>query len=216
MDWTRQIDGYCERLGPGVFAEPANALTNAAFVFVALWLAPRTRGAERVLAGLLLLIGIGSGLFHTLATAWAGLADVVPIAGFVLVYVFAANRRVLGLGPAVAAAGALAVLPYAAAAGWVFAQMPGFAASALYWPIPLLIALYALGLRRRQPQVARRFAIGAAILTLSLIFRSIDGAVCGAFPVGTHFVWHLLTATMLGWMITVLRRHRLEPLRAGR
>lgn len=216
MDWTRQIDGYCERLGPGLYAEPANALTNAAFVIVALWLLQRTEGVERVLAVLLLLIGIGSGLFHTLATVWAGLADVAPIAGFVLVYVYAVNRRVLGLRPAVATAGALAVLPYAAATGWIFAQVPGFAASALYWPIPLLIALYALGLRRQQPHLANGFAIGAAILALSLVFRSIDGAICGVFPVGTHFVWHLLNATMLGWMITVLRQHRLEPVRAGR
>lgn len=216
MDWTRQMDGYCERLGPGLYAEPANALTNVAFVVVALWLLPRTKGAERVLAVLILLIGIGSGLFHTLATAWAGLADVAPIASFVLVYVYTVNRRVLGHGPMVATAGALAILPYAAAAGWAFAQVPGFAASALYWPTPLLIALYALGLRRRQPHLASGFAIGAVILALSLVFRSIDGAACGVFPVGTHFVWHLLNATMLGWMITVLRRHRLEPGGTGR
>ena len=64
--------------------------------------------------------------------------------------------------------------------------------------------------------MARGFAIGAGILTLSLVFRSMDAAVCGAFPVGTHFVWHLLNATMLGWMITMLRRHRLEPGGTGR
>lgn len=216
MDWTRQLDAYCERLGPGIFAEPANALTNVAFVAVALWLMRRSEGVERVLAALLLLIGVGSGLFHTFATAWAGLADVVPIAGFVLVYVYAANRRVLGLAPAVAATGALAVVPYTALLGAFITQLPGLAASAIYWPIPLLIALYALGLRRRQPAVASGFAIGASILTLSLILRSIDSAACDVFPVGTHFAWHLLNATMLGWMITVLRRHRLEPVRGGR
>lgn len=216
MDWTRQLDAYCERLGPGIFAEPANALTNAAFVAVALWLLPRSEGMERVLATLLLLIGVGSGLFHTAATAWAALADTAAIAGFVLVYVYAANRRVLGLGRAVAVAGALAVVPYAALLGFLFAQLPGFAVSAIYWPIPLLIALYALGLHHRRPAVARGFAIGACVLTLSLILRSIDSAVCEVFPVGTHFAWHLLNAIMLGWMITVLRRHRLEPVRAGR
>lgn len=216
MDWTRQLDAYCERLGPGIFAEPANALTNIAFVAVALWLLPRARGVERVLVALLLLIGIGSGLFHTFATVWAGLADTAPIAAFVLVYIFAANRRVLGLGPLAAGAGVLAFMPYAALAGWAFAQVPGLGASAVYWPIPLLIALYALALRRREPAVSRGFAIGAGILTLSLVFRSADAAVCGAFPVGTHFAWHLLNATMLGWMITVLRRHRLEPGGTGR
>ena len=31
------IDVYCERVGPGLWAEPVNALTNAAF-FLAGWL----------------------------------------------------------------------------------------------------------------------------------------------------------------------------------
>ena len=30
--WTRQIDIYCERLGPGFWAEPVNALSNGAFL----------------------------------------------------------------------------------------------------------------------------------------------------------------------------------------
>ncbi len=32
MDWLAPIDAYCERLGPGVWAEPVNALTNLAFL----------------------------------------------------------------------------------------------------------------------------------------------------------------------------------------
>jgi hypothetical protein len=30
------IDAYCERLGPGLWAEPLNALTNLAFIVAAL------------------------------------------------------------------------------------------------------------------------------------------------------------------------------------
>ena len=44
MDWTAQIDGYCERLGPGFWAEPLNALTNLAFLIAALVMWRRTRG----------------------------------------------------------------------------------------------------------------------------------------------------------------------------
>ena len=44
MDWTRQIDSYCERLGPDYWAEPVNALTNLAFVLAAALLWPRVRG----------------------------------------------------------------------------------------------------------------------------------------------------------------------------
>ena len=34
MGWARQIDAYCERLGPEFWAEPVNAVTNAGFVLV--------------------------------------------------------------------------------------------------------------------------------------------------------------------------------------
>lgn len=216
MNWTQQIDGYCERLGPAFFAEPVNALTNAAFVVVALWLWRSSRGVERVLAAILLAIGVGSWLFHTHATVWAGVADVVPIVLFILVYVFAAHRRFLGWGVPASLAAAALVLPYAAVAGGVFARLPGLSISASYWPVALLIAIYAVSLRRSMPDVARGLGIGAAVLSVSLGFRSIDMAVCPMVPVGTHFAWHLLNATMLGWMITVLRRHRLEPRGAGR
>ena len=97
MDWTAQVNGYCERLGPGLLAEPANAVTNVAFIAAALWLWPKTRGVERTLCALLFAIGVGSGLFHTYATVWAGLADTLPILLYILVYIYAANLRVVGL-----------------------------------------------------------------------------------------------------------------------
>ncbi len=211
MTWTDQIDGYCERLGPGLMAEPANALTNLAFLAVALWLWPRTKGIERLLVAILFAIGIGSGLFHTFATRWAGLTDTGPILVFILVYVFAANRQYLDWRRRAAALGTVAVLPCAALAGQGFAALPGFAVSAPYWPVALLIAGYAAVLWRRLPQVARGLAIGTGLLVLSLLARSLDMALCPVWPVGTHFAWHLLNAAMLGWMITVLKRHRLEP-----
>jgi hypothetical protein len=80
--------------------------------------------------------------------------------------------------------------------------------SAGYVPVPVLIAGYAAVMWRRAPETARRLLIGSVILGLSLVFRTVDEAVCPVFPVGTHFVWHLLNAAMLGWMILVLHRHR--------
>ena len=215
MDWTRQIDGYCERLGPGLWAEPANALTNLAFIAVALWLWPRTRGIERCLVFILFLIGVGSGLFHTFAMPWAALADTLPIAFFILVYLFAANRVYLGLGVAVSLAGMAAFVPVAMIVGRGLSAVPGLAVSAPYWPVAGAIALYAWWLRDRLPVVARGLAIGEGLLGLSLLARSVDAALCGVWPVGTHFAWHLMNAAMLGWMITVLRRHRLEARGGG-
>jgi len=110
----------------------------------------------------------------------------------------------------VAALGALAFVPYAMLVGQVFDALPFFTVSAGYWPVPLLIAIYAVLLRDRVPQVAQGLALGAAILVLSLTFRSVDAALCLVIPLGTHFMWHILNALMLGWMIEVYRRHLRE------
>lgn len=216
MDWTRAIDAYCERLDPGFWAEPVNALTNLAFVLAAAVMWPRVRGLGRVMCAVLAGIGLGSFLFHTLATAWAAAADTTPITAFILIYLFAANRDFWGLPPWVAAVGALAFLPASALATPWLAHVPVLGVSAPYLPVPILILAYAAGLRRRAPETARGLAIGAALLLLSLTFRSLDQWLCAALPLGTHFLWHLLNALMLGWMIEVWRRHTLAETRPRR
>ena len=219
MDWTAQVDGYCERVGFAFWAEPVNAVTNLAFLLAAAWMWPRVQGAGlglgRILCAILFAIGIGSFLFHTTATRWAAMADVLPILAFILAYVFAANRDYWEFSPWPAAGLTALFLPYAAATVPLFAMIPGLGSSAGYAPVPLLILIYAWLLRGRAPATARGLALGAGLLILSLTFRTIDEPLCGAIPLGTHFLWHVLNAIMLGWMIEVWRRHVLAGARAA-
>ena len=209
MDWTRSIDAYCERTSAAFWAEPVNALTNLAFVLAAVWAWRRTAGDPglRLLAGVLGAIGVGSFLFHTVATPWASLADTLPILIFVLIYLYLSNRRYLRWPVLWAALGTAAFVPYAAALGPLFGALPFFRISAVYWVLPVLIGGYAAWMWRRAPGTGRGLAAGAGLLSVSLLARSADGAVCGALPVGTHFLWHCLNAVMLAWMIEVMRRH---------
>ena len=208
MEWSAQVDGYCERLGPGFWAEPVNALTNLAFIVAAIWAWRRGEGLVpvRVLAAVLFAIGVGSGLFHTLATRWAGVADVVPILIYILTYIYLANKHFWGMSRVWSGVGTALFFPYAAATVPLFAMVPGLGGSAGYAPVPLLIFAYAVALRHRLPEVAKGLAIGAGILVLSILFRALDMGVCTGWPLGTHFMWHILNAVMLGWMIEVLRR----------
>jgi hypothetical protein len=210
----RQIDGYCERADPSYWAEPVNAVTNAAFVIAAFIMWRRVRGQDMPIAtalcALLALIGIGSFLFHTHAQVWAALADVFPIVGFSLLYIFAANRQFWNLPLWAALALTIAYVPYTALLTPVFEALPFFGISSFYWPLPLLIGAYAFLLRNRAPDTSRGLAIGAGILVVSLSFRSVDELLCTAVPLGTHFMWHILNGIMLGWMIEVYRRHRLS------
>lgn len=220
MDWTRSVDGYCERLDPAFWAEPVNAVTNAAFMLSALvmWrrLSAPGLGLGRLLAAVLMTIGIGSFLFHTFAQVWAGVADVLPILAFVLVYIYAANRDFWGMRPARAFGATLLFFPFAAATIPLFAGLPALGDSAAYGPVPLLILLYAVLLANRLPEVSRGLTLGASLLIASLTARTLDMPLCASLPVGTHFLWHLLNALMLAWMIEVWRRHVLAGGRAER
>ncbi|SDW67001.1 Ceramidase [Ruegeria halocynthiae] len=210
MDWTQYIDGYCERLLPAYWAEPINAATNAAFLIAAFIMWRRVRGRGMPLAmGLvviLAMIGLGSYLFHTHAQVWAAIADTAPILLFILVYIYAVNRDVWEMRPGYALGLTALFIPFAALTIPVFQMVPGLGGSSAYAPVPLLILIYAFMLRQKTPDTARELAIGAGILIASITFRALDDPICGHLPIGTHFMWHILNAIMLGWMIEVYRR----------
>ncbi|WP_300032226.1 ceramidase domain-containing protein [uncultured Roseobacter sp.] len=211
MELTRQIDAYCERLDPGYWAEPLNAVTNLAFVLAAVIMWRRTAGdgLARMMCAVVFCIGVGSYLFHTHAQVWSALADVVPIGIFILLYLYAINRHGWGLRGWRAVGLTALFIPYAGLTVPIFDQVPGLGSSAGYAPVPLLILIYAVLLRRRAPELARGMAIGAGILIVSLVCRTLDMPLCSAVPRGTHFLWHLLNGLMLGWMIAVYHAHRL-------
>lgn len=212
MNWTRHVDIYCERLDPGFWAEPVNAFTNASFVLAALVMVQRVRDKNMhmawVLIGLLALIGIGSFLFHTVAEPWAGALDVAPIVMFIVTYIFVASRDFLNLSPWTSGLVAVVFLPIAALLIPVFRMIPLYGDSAGYLLVPILIALYAW-LLRDTPALSRGLAMGAGLLMVSLTFRCLDMPICSTLPLGTHFLWHILNAILLAWMIEVYRCHRL-------
>ncbi|QDL90663.1 hypothetical protein FDP22_02000 [Paroceanicella profunda] len=220
MDWTAHVDVYCERLSAAFWAEPLNALTNLAFIIAALVMAPRAaRAPERgalVLCALLGTIGVGSFLFHTVAQRWAGLADVLPILAFILAYIWLATRRFFGAPWWAAALMAALFIPINIGTAALLREAGGaLAASAGYAGVVVFLLLYAAALAGRHPDTALRLAAGAGIFVVSLAFRSADGPVCAAFPPGTHFMWHILNAVMLAWMIHALMAARAPRVARG-
>lgn len=209
MDWTAQFDGYCERTDLTFWSEPLNAITNAAFLIVAIWMWQRSRGvpAARLLCGILFAIGAGSFLFHTFATGWAALADVAPIGMFILVYLFLVHQDVLGFRLWLALLGTAMFAPFAAIIVPILDEIPFLRISNFYWTVPILLLAYAPFVARNHPETARGMIIGALILSASITIRSIDEMLCHVWPTGTHIGWHILNAIMLGWMIEVYRRH---------
>jgi hypothetical protein len=219
MDWTAAVDAYCERVGPEFWAEPVNALTNAAFLVAAFWALrhwrrqPNGDGASLALIAVVALVGIGSFLFHTIATRWAALADVVPIAVFIHLYFFFAMRRILGLRPWCSAALTLGFFIAGLALGPQFGRL--FGSSGGYAPAALAIFAVALAARWRAPALAAPLAGVGGLFLISLAFRTGDMLVCPSFPPGTHFVWHCLNAAVLYLLIRILMRASRPPAAMG-
>jgi hypothetical protein len=199
--------GYCERIGDHLWDEPWNAVTNGAFLLAALaafLLWRRAGGRDRpvlLLIGLVGAIGIGSFLFHTAPQPWTLAADVLPIQLFAFSYFALALARFVGLGPAATALGTGAFFVFALSLGWGAASIlpPGLRGSAGYAAFLLGLGGMAGVLWRRDGsrQTARIIALAGLVFALSLTFRTLDGPLCDAIPLGTHWLWHILNATVL-------------------
>ncbi len=203
------IDAYCERTSATLWAEPVNAITNLAFILAAWVMWRRSAGlpVARALCVVLATIGVGSGLYHIFANGLTASLDVAPILIFILIYVFAAARDFLGLQGWRPWAMVAGFVPYAAVIVPLFSTLRVLGSSAAYAPVPVLIVGFTVVLWHKAPATAWGLALGAAIFIVSLIFRTIDMPVCAGFPLGTHFIWHLLNAAMLEVMIEVYCRH---------
>jgi disulfide bond formation protein DsbB len=192
------IDLYCERAGPGLWAEPLNASTNLAYFAAAwaLWRSAQTpsRPGTRLLATLLAAIGTGSALFHTLATPWARILDEVPILLFQLSFLWLYGRWIVKIA-AMPTAGWLVGFLIAVYAG---RQNPDVLNGSLAYAPAFLLAL-GIGIYHCRTQRYGRFTVPAAvgIFVAAVLFRTMDNAVCQTIPLGTHFLWHLLTAVAL-------------------
>jgi hypothetical protein len=216
---------YCERgTSVALGGEPINAVSNVAFVLAALmglqlleWRPRAEQTADHfLLIGFVALIGIGSFAFHLFATQETELLDVMPIAVFTLVYLGFALNRFLGVPPGwmvLLVIGFTAIMAAASQVkcwdggiGFPGPEVQGVKSclngSVFY--LPALGALIVVGLlleERRHP-AAPYVLWAAAIFAISLTLRSLDLALCDKVliegqEVGTHAVWHVLTALAL-------------------
>jgi hypothetical protein len=197
---TDYVDGYCERIAPGLWGEPLNSLSNLAFLLVAVlvWRLAAGDRVGRLLAGLIGLIFVASSVFHLLATRWAGAADSLAILVFVLVYAGLFPRVFFGwrlwwLGP-----------PAFLALTVVTALLGG----GLYLSALIGLAAFAALLAFKRDTAWTHFAVAGAIFALSLSLRTLDRDVCDYVPVGTHFLWHLLNGLVLYLVSRAIVRNR--------
>jgi hypothetical protein len=194
------IDLYCERTMPGLWNEPLNAVSNISFLIAAWAIFQLTRQHQKVPTGIWILItltpriGIGSTLFHTFATQWASLLDVIPIMLFQVAFLWLYSRQVVRMKYGYA--GGLLV-------GFLFAsnfsnKFTNVLNGSLSYA-PAFLVLLGLGVYHYQQQKREPFILlgASGVFLLALSFRTLDRAICPYFSTGTHFLWHLCNGILL-------------------
>jgi hypothetical protein len=193
------IDLYCERASNSFLAEPLNLASNVSFVlsFALSWyLAKRLKvslPSVYFLCMLLLCIAFGSSLFHLLATPNSLLFDIIPIALFQIVYLWVYSRKVIRLSTSQAVLITIGLL-----ASVLMARLSdAFNGSVQYFPAFFFLSCLGIFHWSRAENERGVIFIALGIFLTSLVFRSVDLIVCTEFPIGTHFLWHLLNGCFL-------------------
>lgn len=168
--------------------------------------APRPpRVAMYCLLILPLMIAAGSALFHAMPGHITHLLDIVPVCTFALLTFWLCLRRYQWANWKITSLLIAWIGATAIAAGW-----PEVLAHSLFY-LPTLVILVFLALTLKQQQT--RLTLLAITFACALLFRAIDLPLCAlevnpglvasdaaanspglAGSVGTHFLWHVLTA----------------------
>lgn len=232
LSMSDQVDEYCERVDYLFWSEPVNAVTNFLIIIAGLMAfrlytktfplhGKRHRPNVLILIALVVLTGIGSFLYHTLATVWAGYADMFPIIVFIYLYHVVFLRRALAM-PYAYILGYL-LLFFALSAG-LWQAFGRFALNGSIGYVPALISFYTVWVAMmalRRPGT-RMFGFTALLFLLSITCRSVDMMVCDYFPLGTHFLWHTFNSVVLYLLLKLViqlpdfyQRHKRDGFESG-
>lgn len=199
MDWFTPADIYCERMNAGFWAEPVNAISNVAFLLAAIFLLANRQQPARLLGTLIILIGIGSFLFHTFANRLTGFLDVFFIGVYLVTYAWLWPKWVRGSGRLAQSISVIMLLLSIALA------MLSVATLEHIWPdLPpgsyLGAWFYLIGLATQCATDRQRAGFWlwttAGLFLVSMTARQLDMPLCEDLG-GTHWIWHAMNAVVL-------------------
>lgn len=207
---------YCERKDASLLAEPFGLTSNILFLvaaFLILRLAKEQASPPlRALGWLALAVGLGSGFFHSWPNRVSQAFDVLPIGFFAATFIAAFFAELGKQGRAWK--GRLITVLILVGAPILLAHLSGIVPLLNHGEFYLGLApgMLFLALTERNKK-AGRYLVAAAILFLfAYSARTVDIILCQSFPIGTHFIWHSLTACVmltLARSLAVLMRKRL-------
>ncbi|SPF76019.1 hypothetical protein ALP8811_01016 [Aliiroseovarius pelagivivens] len=75
-----------------------------------------------------------------------------------------------------------------------------------YLPAVLALLAFTFLTRRNGHEIAPWITAATVIFMISLTFRTFDMHLCEIWPLGTHFIWHILNGTMIALLFQGLIR----------
>ncbi|QWD95371.1 ceramidase domain-containing protein [Polynucleobacter sp. MG-Unter2-18] len=197
--WFNSVDIYCERLDASFWAEPINAMSNLSFIVAGFFLWRLRSSRSKLMAILIIFIGLGSFSFHTFANRLTGLIDVLAIALYLVTFAFlipkqwSRNSMLIQSGSVI-----LLILSIVLAQLLITYLNP-----ALPWLPPgmylgawLALIMYALATQYSNLSAARFLWMAVIVFPASLLSRQIDMSLCDSIG-GSHWLWHLLNGLTL-------------------
>ena len=203
---------YCEQAQINNFFEPWNTITNLAFIFSGILLFIQFRKRNQLdfkgiyFSSLLIIIGIGSFIWHLYRNNLTLTADSIPIALFVLSYLFFYLKFItkkprhlilLFLGFFIYTP----ILTMLLNSKSIYILENGGAG--YFSAISYFFVLQIYNIFHRKAIIKSSIIIGIVFL-ISLGFRQIDMTVCEHISFGTHFIWHILNALSLYFFVKLL------------
>ena len=207
------IDKYCERTSEGLWAEPLNVISNLAFLIVFILVLKLFKNNIKnqylkywdisLLVVLLMCITLGSTLWHIFAQQWALYMDIIPILLFINVFIISCFYRVLQLNTlfVVLFFGVYQLFNFLVQQQYSIETLNG---SIFYVPVLLTLVIIMLTTCLKKRPICHNYLIAVSLFVLALGLRTLDNSQCDNFPVGTHFLWHIIIATMLYFLATSL------------
>lgn len=212
MDLFAPVDIYCERTHPGFWAEPANALTNFAFFVAAFYAFRLWKKRERILghapvlpllAFTIFLVGVGSFAFHTFANRITGFMDSFFIAVFMYVYLGTLLRKVFELQTRGIVIGLVGF--FAVGVGFLMVVPSDmFNGTEQYFACIIAFAALIMGSINHAKNYTPTLVVGMLAFIASMFFRSMDMSWCESYPLGVHFIWHVLNGLVLALLMRYL------------
>ncbi len=207
--------GVCERAALGPLAEPLNVLSSFAFMFVAVAIYRHYHRHEDIkgkwiwdvhaLTFITFIIGFNSVVFHAFPSPLTEMADTLTIVLFIILYFWCVLFRI---GRTTKFQAFVCFVAFVGFSHMLVAQFPHSLNDSIgYLSSMIALIVIAVHLYLKARPSATHFLMASIVGVVSLFCRAIDREICPMVPTGTHFLWHMLNATLLYILLKQLVRN---------